>query len=301
MPEETSTSTAFNNDRHTGSSVAAGITVTPPQSQNHSSSTTQGTLQHPAISRIQGSVNTPVKVGTGSKMSSEHFHKNIKAFIINDLNNSTDHVSHEVWAEAVLRVTPAQLKAWSSAIRTQNWFEDPDIRPQLDAYCDVSHETERYEPFCKIANKILKLALDELENVPKTYPIADLTFVRNDPVYLRRNSDLHARIKPDVLCIRGRDRGKLERGEGKEIPGLEWSNVLLFCEFKAQQYKLTPRRLSPDLASDRSAHIRAQVSAYASYVRECREVNYVFHRKENCVKRWTRRMTGCCLEVRPRS
>ena len=132
-------------------------------------------------------------------MSSEHFHKNIKAFIINDLNNSTDHVSHEVWAEAVLRVTPTQLKAWSSAIRTQNWFEDPDIRPQIDAYCDVGHETERYEPFCKIANKVLKLALDGLENVPKTYPLEDITFVRNDPVYLCRNSDLDARRKPDVL------------------------------------------------------------------------------------------------------
>ncbi|EKM48324.1 uncharacterized protein PHACADRAFT_214851 [Phanerochaete carnosa HHB-10118-sp] len=117
-----------------------------------------------------------------------------------------------LWLDAVLELDRKKLEMWVRKAKHHGWFEDPEIQAQLYAFCEASHETERYEPFCKIANKVLELAKGTLLSRRAKYPIEDFTFVRNDPWYFLTNA-LHgmngAKRKPDVVGIRVRHLANL--------------------------------------------------------------------------------------------
>jgi hypothetical protein len=217
-------------------------------------------LRHPAVTSLISSEFTPLKVGVTSMVSSEHTHDSIKAFVQQDIKENTCKVQYDLWMEAVFGLRKVDIDRWKATFRSKGWFNNLDIQQQLRSYCDVSSETQRYDPFCKIANKVLELAKSDLFPADYTYPIDDIKFVRNDPVYLRRNNPkLDALRKPDVLGIRQRHESDLRPQDGKPPLGLDWAAVFFFCEFKVFRKKIFPLRLFPSLNSGKVRFITTYV------------------------------------------
>ena len=165
--------------------------------------------------------------------------------LMTDLTDHKQEVSIEAWIDAVLAIPPRTLFTWISIIKEKKWFEDPTINRALREFCAASEETERYEPFCNMANRVLHLAQhpeEGLPDVPGTYPISDIGFFRNDPLQMivQKEENIHAAQRsPDVLCIRSRESDALVKGDdAQKAPGLGWSSVLFFCEFKEEGNKV---------------------------------------------------------------
>ena len=208
-------------------------------------------------SHLDQVLTTPLKMTTSSRELAAHIHDRIKPFVMKDLNEHSHTVDLYLWLEAVLDLDKRTLHSWARKAKQQAWFDDPEIQAELYAFCEAAHETERYEPFCKIANKVLELAKGVLIPKRSKYPVEDFTFARNDPWYLLTNT-LHgtkgAKRKPDVVGIRRDQLGRLQRSSTGDDPvGLDWTSVLWFCEFKEYRKKIKAqtRRVTPPKRSQR--------------------------------------------------
>lgn len=193
-------------------------------------------------SHVNQILSTPLKMTTSSQELAAHTHERIKPFIQRDLNEHSHTVDLYLWLEAVLDLDKKTLEVWVKKAKHHGWFEDSDIQAQLYAFCNATHETERYEPFCKIANKVLELAKGTILSKRAKYPIEDFTFVRNDPWYFVTNA-LHgvngAKRKPDVVGVRRDQVARLQRSASGDPPvGLEWTSLLYFVEFKEHRKKI---------------------------------------------------------------
>lgn len=203
-----------------------------PQSVTGSQSSPK-TPKNPRVTALQPE--TPVVMKTASIDGANHIRSIINPFVKKDVAGYTVGVSLSTWIEAVTGFLNEQIREWSRTIHGQEWFFDPAVADALERFCDATQETGRYDPFSDMANYVIDKAKRTLENVPEEYPVSDIQFYRNDPIYLQcyeKHGALGARRKPDVLCIRENVAHNIKRGTGKSPPGAEWPSVLLFGEFK---------------------------------------------------------------------
>ncbi|THG96597.1 hypothetical protein EW026_g5264 [Hermanssonia centrifuga] len=154
----------------------------------------------------------------------------VDPYILEDVDWAT-RAPYEVWVEAVLGLPQERLQEWVQHIAENEWYKDEIIQMGMNKFIVATEETERYQPFVDIANRILELGKVQLSG-EGAYPLDDITIVRNDPTYLNRiseHSGLGAKRKPDLLAVRGKKVQLLEEVDDKAF---DWSDVLLFIEMK---------------------------------------------------------------------
>ncbi|THG93408.1 hypothetical protein EW026_g7818 [Hermanssonia centrifuga] len=160
----------------------------------------------------------------------DHTKETVDPYILEDVDSATRE-PFKVWLEAVLGLPEEKFSDWVHHITEKEWYKDEIIQKGLIEFSNASAETERYEPFARIANRILELGKDGLPGA-KSYPLNDITIVRNDPTYLNRipeHSGLGAKRKPDLLAVRARKVQLLEEAKSKAF---DWSDILTFVEMK---------------------------------------------------------------------
>ncbi len=165
-----------------------------------------------------------------SFIDAEHTKETVDPYILEDVDSATRE-PFQVWLEAVLGLPEDRFSDWVHHIAENEWFQDEIIQQGLIEFSNASVEAGRYEPFARIANRILQLGKDELPGA-NSYPMDDITIVCNDPNYLNcipEHSDLGAKRKPDLLAVRGRKVQLLEEANSKTF---DWSDILTFIEMK---------------------------------------------------------------------
>lgn len=183
---------------------------------------------------------------TCSSFESTPHHQNfIQPILKRDLETSRQSLPLRDWVPACLGVSSDVFKSWERRIKEKKWFNDTKVNKALQSFCEQADERSRYKPFCEMGNRVLALARDKRKGLPefrgKKYPIPDITFECNDPRILQVNplhGDLGAQRKPDVVAIRAADKRYLKpQGKAKKPPGLKWTSILLFVEFKEETTK----------------------------------------------------------------
>ncbi|PSS03723.1 hypothetical protein PHLCEN_2v3948 [Hermanssonia centrifuga] len=178
--------------------------------------------------------NAPVRgtPRTDGMLKSNHKNETVHPYVKRDVE-AAKQIPFYAWTEGALNLTKADIDTWASAIDELNWFQDPIIEDALTEFAVHSNrEVHRYIPFVTIANRILELAKGTLPDVPHSYPIDDIQFVKNDPTFLLRipeHGELAAFRRPDILVLRGVHAPLVG---GARSPGVAWSDVLAFAEFK---------------------------------------------------------------------
>ncbi|THH00125.1 hypothetical protein EW026_g2350 [Hermanssonia centrifuga] len=178
--------------------------------------------------------NAPVRgtPRTDGMLKSNHKNETVHPYVKRDVE-AAKQIPFYAWTEGALNLTKADIDTWASAIDELNWFQDPIIEDALTEFAAHSNrEVHRYIPFVTIANRILELAKGTLPDVPHSYPIDDIQFVKNDPTFLLRipeHGELAAFRRPDILVLRGVHAPLVG---GARSPGVAWSDVLAFTEFK---------------------------------------------------------------------
>ncbi|THH00129.1 hypothetical protein EW026_g2354 [Hermanssonia centrifuga] len=169
---------------------------------------------------------------TDGMLKSNHKNETVHPYVKQDVE-AAKQIPFYAWTEGALNLTKGDIDAWASAIDELNWFQDPIIEDALTEFAVHSNrEVHRYIPFVTIANRILELAKGTLPDVPHSYPIDDIQFVKNDPTFLLRipeHGELAAFRRPDILVLRGVHAPLVG---GARSPGVAWSDVLAFAEFK---------------------------------------------------------------------
>src|SRR5882762_676349 len=125
-----------------------------------------------------------------------------------------------------------------------------DMKNEDDlAYCTAaSSESQCYDPFVGIANKIILKCTENREKYLKdepSFPIDDLRFYKNETVVIKGDHDgkSHSNWKPDVVALRSRRlKGRLNYAT-QTSDQLHWSDILIAVEFKASKDMIS-RRLS---------------------------------------------------------
>jgi len=99
----------------------------------------------------------------------------------------------------------------------------------------MAHETHRYSPFIILANHVVDKLAHNYES--------DLSFCRNDPIYVRGSS---GQRKPDVVGVIWRSLQLAARSsvdnlmkDGPNGQPFWWTELLAFLEFKLNRYDLS--------------------------------------------------------------
>lgn len=197
---------------------------------------------------------TPVKHNTSSQESSSHTHDNVDRHIQADLRSHTTHVLSLDWIGAICSISRAHFSALVAAIGTAEWFDSKEIQDAVARFCSCTYEDERYEPFCDLANGVLRLAKGELELATyglNDFPISDGVWIRNDPIVIARHKQhgtKGAQRKPDIVYLRSKDL-EVERKDKKGSPIRTWTEFMAFCEVKeekaAERREIVCARMQP--------------------------------------------------------
>ncbi|PSR74565.1 hypothetical protein PHLCEN_2v9742 [Hermanssonia centrifuga] len=166
-------------------------------------------------------------------VSSAYMNDTVHPYIREDVDTAK-RISLKVWVRAVLGLSEDQFVEWVGHIADNDWYKDEIIEEALIAFARASVETERYEPFAKLGNRIFELAKGELPGVD-SFPINDIEMIRNDPVHLNRTPEddvLGAKRKPDLLVVRG---SKIRTLRSTKSMAFDWTDVLLFLEMKREK------------------------------------------------------------------
>ncbi|PSS06641.1 hypothetical protein PHLCEN_2v3597 [Hermanssonia centrifuga] len=163
----------------------------------------------------------------------EHTNTTVHPYVRQDIACAKS-VPYHVWTDAILKLDKKKLKKWVAQIKQREWRSDPVIQEALIQFCGASKETERYEPYVQIINRILELAKDQLAGLD-AYPIEDIKITRNDPKYIERIPEqgvLGALRKPDLLIV---GKAAVERTVLSSTNArFHWSDILTFVELKAE-------------------------------------------------------------------
>ncbi|THG94234.1 hypothetical protein EW026_g7196 [Hermanssonia centrifuga] len=176
---------------------------------------------------------TPYKMDVACLVTSSHTKRTVHPYIREDVETAK-RVSLQVWVRAALGLPEDQFVEWVRHIADNDWYKDEVIEEALIAFARASVETERYEPFAKLGNRIFELAKEELPGVD-SFPINDIEMIRNDPVHLNRTPEddvLGAKRKPDLLVVRG---SKIRTLRSTKSMAFDWTDVLLFLEMKREK------------------------------------------------------------------
>lgn len=187
---------------------------------------------------------TPMVRKTSSTLNSKHTVEHVKPSLRTDLDKHQKSISMDTWLAVILGLPSANLQLWTSEILGNAWHADSQIAAAMDKFCKVKSEIDRYVPFSKICNRILKLAPGQLTGVSEPLPVPDITFTRNDPIYLENapeQGELAADRKPDVAVTTGDLEHTLKKSRGSKgtAPGLPWTGLLAWVEFKASVLNLS--------------------------------------------------------------
>ncbi|THG98171.1 hypothetical protein EW026_g3983 [Hermanssonia centrifuga] len=166
-------------------------------------------------------------------VTSAHTNDTVHPYIREDVDTAK-RISLKVWVRAVLGLSEDQFVEWVRHIADNDWYKDEVIEEALIAFARASVETERYEPFANLGNRIFELAKGELPGVD-SFPINDIEMIRNDPVHLKRTPEddvLGAKRKPDLLVVRG---SKIRTLRSTKSMAFDWTDVLLFLEMKREK------------------------------------------------------------------
>ncbi len=184
-----------------------------------------------AVRKGRGS--TPYKMDTSCLVTSAHAKETVHPYIREDVETAK-RIPLKVWVRAVLGLSEDQFVEWVGHIADNDWYKDEVIEEALIAFARASVETERYEPFANLGNRIFELAKGELPGVD-SFPINDIEMIRNDPVHLKRTPEddvLGAKRKPDLLVVRG---SKIRTLRSTKSMAFDWTDVLLFLEMKREK------------------------------------------------------------------
>ncbi len=171
----------------------------------------------------------------------EHTKDTVHPYIREDVKTAKP-VPLKVWVRAVLGLSEEKFTKWVQRITDMEWHKDEAIDKAMIEFASGALETDRYEPYAIIANRIFELAKRDLPGV-ESYPINDIEMIRNDPNYLNRipeQEDIGACRKPDLLVVRG---SKIRQLAPTEPMAFDWSDVLTFLEMKRIN-EILPRLLA---------------------------------------------------------
>jgi len=112
-----------------------------------------------------------------------------------------------------------------------------EVKVDLTCYTAASSESQYYDPFVRIANKILLKCKEYIEVPdlePPPFPVDDLKFYKNETVVIKgdRDGKSQSNRKPDVIALRHRRLGEASRDATRTSDQIHWSDVLLAVEFK---------------------------------------------------------------------
>lgn len=180
--------------------------------------------------------------------SSKHVKVTLNALLEGDIVGSKSLVTFHQWIECVCGISRATLEGWETAIRQQKWFEDDVIQEGLIDYCRALDESERYDPFTKILNRIVELGRHHIPGIPakKSYPVNDLCFVRHDKNNVQtvpEHGIYGAMRRPDIICVRRPVAESLSSATSSHRA--QWTDIMHWCELKYND------RLISDLSKKR--------------------------------------------------
>ena len=220
--------------------------VTPPPKRS-AEAASGSALEHPNVSRLKHEslpaadmFETPRRATTASLLESEYTCKVVLPFVKQNVVNHRQKVSLKHWLQAVFGIKPDDFQRRVDEIESKKWFDNAVINQALRTFCQSTFEPDRYEPFCTMANEVLRLArekhsgLQEFAGKFDSFPVWDITFVRNDPVIFQVHPDhgtLGAERKPDVVSVREKAT------KNSEDRRLEWVSCLACIEFKKESIK----------------------------------------------------------------
>ena len=180
---------------------------------------------------IQGLDSTPFVARTSSYVDhGPTTWKQAIPFLQDDLNRHHIKVKRTDWIKAILW---KDVTEWTEKLQG---LKD-EVKVDLTSYTAASSESQYYDPFVRIANKILQRCEEYIEvsgsELPP-FPIDDLKFYKNETVVIKGDHDgnSHPNRKPDVIALRHRRLGEASRDATRTSDQIHWSDVLLAVEFK---------------------------------------------------------------------
>ena len=197
--------------------------ITPPSQTGDAAATSQD----------QG--HTPVTMEVSGIVLDDHEIPSIDPYVLHDLQHATQSDTRD-WCTVILGKNERELDIWRQKIKEQKWFHDHHIQQALIDFCTVGTETARYEPFTRVANRLVHLARGNLPGIPNknSFPIDDICFaIHSDrPVEpIPEHGILAAERKPDIVMARRSDCCEAPTKKGKMK--LRWTQIISFMEFKA--------------------------------------------------------------------
>lgn len=219
---------------------------------------------HPSLSAVN---DTPQSRGssTNTSYASNTLVPNYGSFLAEDLE-SAKIITPDLFIELILGASINEFKPLSSY--RQNRYEKA-----LDRYLQTVNETDRYAPFCELANEILLDAYGfYTAKVDKKAIIMQLC--RNDPQIVQGSP---AKRKPDVATVTtkaytytGRDSVDNMMKEGPKGKPFYWSELALFWEFKMEHENIRNCKQKPKKIKHFAPMVKGTVVCQSS----------TFHRSE---------------------
>lgn len=177
---------------------------------------------------------TPHSQGSGSHYSyhSQNLQDHYKPYLKEDLKHKRT-ITFDEFLNETLHLPTDWIKrneSQISCIVNAKSFSD-----KVSTYCEpVSHETHRYPPFIILTNFIVNMLAHNSE--------FNLSFCRNDPIYVRGSS---GQRKPDVVSVCWRSLRVAERSsvdnlmKGPNKQPFWWTELLSYLEFKLNRHDLS--------------------------------------------------------------
>ena len=158
----------------------------------------------------------------------DHDIPSVNPYVLQDLKTAHQADIRD-WCAMFLGKNEASLETWQLEIAEQHWFRDKIVQQAFIDYCSASFETERYEPFTRLANRLVYLARGNLSGVRKTnsYPINDIWFnvhAGRLVVPTPEHGIVASEREPDVVLARRADCDASSRASGELR--LRWPQII---------------------------------------------------------------------------